>query len=162
MTATPTTSATRSATYTPTPTRLANHFYFGNALVVRFGDATYDATRAAVGTALPVYLDEYDPTKTLRKPASSLALSNTLCTLAKGHNTIVAPFMWFDTEGACSCVESLVAVLRRRRWYNRNAKPSSVTCRLADFRYAMFAHPVPHELRFHKSSLRSTLHANVM
>ena len=162
LTATPTTSATRSATYTPTPTRLANHFYFGNALVVRFGDATYDATRAAVGTALPVYLDEYDPTKTLRKPASSLALSNTLCTLAKGHNTIVAPFMWFDTEGACSCVESLVAVLRRRRWYNRNAKPSSVTCRLADFRYAMFAHPVPHELRFHKSSLRSTLHANVM
>ena len=92
-------SQTPTPALTPSPTRAANRFVAGNALVVRVGDATYSATAAGNGTALPVYLDEYDPTRPGAAPVSTTTLLGVECSLSKGRGVTTAPFMWWDTEG---------------------------------------------------------------
>ena len=45
-------------------------FQYSSVVVIRLGDAVNDATTAAVGAALPVYLDEYDTTGLFNVPGT--------------------------------------------------------------------------------------------
>ena len=68
-------------------------------LALRVGDAS--TVGLGPGTALPLYLDEYDTTGTLSGGAGgsslvqSVAVPPTTCKLAKGRSAT----MWYDTEG---------------------------------------------------------------
>ena len=63
--------------------------------MVRIGDTTHDATTAAPGVALPVYLDEVNPTFPFL-PLATVTLSKSLCTLGRGKAT-AAPWVWWET-----------------------------------------------------------------
>ena len=67
------------------------------------GDATHDATVAAPGIALPVYIDEYDATglwKAPGTPVRSIALPTAQCTLATGQfDDTTNGHYWYDAEG---------------------------------------------------------------
>ena len=91
-------SAATALAQSTTPTATASPpvpFGVGNVVILRLGDATHNATAAAVGMPMPVYLDELTPAGALVR---TLPLPTSTCALASGKPT-AAPFWWYDTDG---------------------------------------------------------------
>ena len=94
-TGTATTTHTPSAPPTPSPYSPVA-FAPGNIVVLRLGDSSYNASAAAVGFPMPVYLDEVSATTgTLVR---TIPLPFATCALGTGKPT-AAPFWWYDTDG---------------------------------------------------------------
>ena len=99
---TPSVAATPSAT--ATPGRPLALFQPSSVLVLRIGDAAHALGATAAGVALPVYVDEYDPTGLFvgdsvgaDVPVNTVALPTAACTLAHGGSQTSG--YWWDTEG---------------------------------------------------------------
>ena len=68
-------------------------FGANNVAVLRLGSASVLTT----GTALPVFVDEFDPVGLT--VVQSIALDTGLCTLAVGNSSFVPPYQYYDQEG---------------------------------------------------------------
>lgn len=75
-------------------------------MVVRLGDASLNTDSASVGTALPVYLDYYDPAtgvRTLTRAVPSTgSAGGAPCTLSYGSTAPGSTSWWLESEGLAS------------------------------------------------------------
>ena len=103
-TQTPSTSSTTTSTTTSTPTQTATSsnvvslFAQTSIIAIRLGDAANNASAAAAGKPLPVYVDEYASYGALGEVITTTSLPFASCSLAVGKTT-ASPYVWFDTEG---------------------------------------------------------------
>ena len=97
----PTNAATSLPTSTATPSASHNAFSGSSILVLRLGDATWNASAVGVGYAVPLYIDEYSTTvaqtllMTDALPSAASGDGDLPCTLASG-----ATSAWlYDSDG---------------------------------------------------------------